>query len=94
MIEEEAMKELTGFQGRQMLKRCRMSETNEHVHKTHNLLDNYAQKSKILFASPQGRHCHEFGELSDQLCVGVRNLHGAGVHGRDEEGGGGGCSQR
>lgn len=47
MIEEEAMKELTGFQGRQMLKRCRMSETNEHVHKTHNLLDNYAQKARF-----------------------------------------------
>lgn len=62
------------------------------------LFANAAQHAiTILFfhaLPPQGRHCDHTGELSDQLCVRVCHLHGAGLHGRDEEGEGGRCGPR
>lgn len=37
----------------------------------------------LTFCSCQGRVGHQLGELSDQLPVGLRHLHSAGIHGRN-----------
>lgn len=47
-----------------------------------------------LLSAFQGRARHQRGELPHQLPLGLRHLHRAGLHGRDEGRGGGGRSQR